>query len=415
MEVLNQLFNQIFGTSNINYAEGKDNILTCRTKFIAMTKEDNKASIPLKVFLYFFPVTSNLEVNSETFWFTKYRDDNKYDEYDFAISLLQSFLKYLLDKDQNSFDLNIKEYAKKFGEYKLFSIYYTIIQGYQDDLMSIVAYFSKDSIHFKDSLNIVVNPQDIQTIGFIFNIKVIIDNKLVLQKKENDYNELKTNLEDMNERMLNLLKDLKKDKENLTKEKKLLNDRVQKLEKDNLKLTGKINNLELDKMNLSEQKTQLNDIIENMKNDKVISDTRFKNLEDDSLKKDEKIQALETRLDKIDARDTLKMCFKYLYKILKSKFKEVEDTKFFWVQIQEVKKILELPQFSKYSYISKFINDINYMELNPLNFAAHDPDIQDRKISDIKKYLQKYSNEDLNKIVELFESFPFVRDYIVLI
>ena len=165
MELLDLIFNKVFKTTNEIYTNGKDNIQKWQKRFTTLTKEDS-SKIALKVFLYFFPVSSS-ETNSEVFWFMKYNDKSKYDEYDFAIQLLMVFNDYLSDKDTKLFNSKIIKVAKQFGEYKFVSKYLEAIPNNMDALIAIIAYLTKDAAYFKDSLKIFVNPEEIQSPKFI--------------------------------------------------------------------------------------------------------------------------------------------------------------------------------------------------------------------------------------------------------
>ena len=62
------------------------------------------------------------------------------------------------------------------------------------------------------------------------------------------------------------------------------------------------------------------------------------------------------------------MSFKYLYNILYSKF---NDNFNFWGQIKRIKEILSQDKFSKFGFIIRFINDIEFTGLTDLNKATH--------------------------------------------
>ena len=173
--MLNELLNKAFKTSNKSYDHGKDNIRLCQKYFTDLTKDND--DITLRVYLYFFPVTSLMEKNSEEFWFIKYKDEEKYDEYDFAVDLLANYVQYLSDKDKQKFQKEIEIIIPKFEEYKLFSYYYSIIHGYQDILIATVAYFTKDTAYYRDSLDAYVSGENIQTFLFLIHVKDKINEK----------------------------------------------------------------------------------------------------------------------------------------------------------------------------------------------------------------------------------------------
>ena len=54
------------------------------------------------------------------------------------------------------------------------------------------------------------------------------------------------------------------------------------------------------------------------------------------------------KFDEINLRDTIKMYFRYLYKMLKSLFeKELDDAYNFWGQIKAIKVLLKKPLFKR--------------------------------------------------------------------
>ena len=88
MEELNTLLNKALETKNENYIN-QDGMKNCLNLLENKSKKDNITSI---LFLYFFPINSSLEKNTEEFWFIKYKADKKYNEYDFAIDLLKCYI-----------------------------------------------------------------------------------------------------------------------------------------------------------------------------------------------------------------------------------------------------------------------------------------------------------------------------------
>ena len=113
---------------------------------------------------------------------------------------------------------------------------------------------------------------------------------------------------------------------------------------------------------------------------------------------------IKERLDKIDLRDTIKILFKNLYNILRTKFNTEPEANNFWEQTEQIKKILSREEYSKYKFLVRFIEDIEFTKLYDLNTAAHNSDIEERKLSDIKKYMQNISDNDLNKVVDFFNN-----------
>ena len=298
------------------------------------------------------------------------------------------------------------------------------MQGYSDNLLSTVAYFTKDSSYFKESFKAFVSSESIQSMEFINSIKELV------QKKIKDF-DLIIKVEKLEEKVSQLSKDLETkeiQKGNLQNENTKLAEELANKNKTDKDKTAQLKNLQENKIkNVSEIRT--------LREDKIQRDSQFKAWEDDKkkiysqldfmlsqiagLQEDKKklteqIQQLQIRIDKIDLRDTLKMCFKYLYLILKSNFKEMKEVNQFWDEIKEIKKILSMDKFKKFNYIDKFINDLDFTGLNPLNTAAHDSSVQYRKIEDIKKYLIENASTDYDKVVNFFESLPHVYEFIDL-
>ena len=117
MDLLNDLLNQLLKTSGENYAHSKDNIYKC---FDAFSKLSLMDEICLEVSMYLFPFCSFVEKNEDCFWFMKYKNDKIYDEFDFAIDLIKTYILYISDKEPKPFESRIKESIKKFGAYKFF-------------------------------------------------------------------------------------------------------------------------------------------------------------------------------------------------------------------------------------------------------------------------------------------------------
>lgn len=421
MQSINKIFNQIFQTTSENYVSGHEAISNCHKKFSVLRDRDD---IGFKVYLYFFPVTSVSEKNEDNFWFLRYKDDNTYDEYDFAGDLLQSYFEYLTNKNKDGFEEKIKVLILKFDEYKHFIYYIFNMQGYSDNLMSTVAYFTKDSSYFKESFKAFVSSESIQSMEFINSIKELV------QKKIKDFDLIKK-VEKLEEKVSQLSKDLETkeiQKGNLQNETTKLAEELANKNKTDKDKTAQLKNLQ-------ENKIKMDSEIRTLREDKIQRDSQFKaweddkkkiysqldfmnsqiaGLQDDKKKLTEQMQQLQIRIDKIDLRDTLKMCFKYLYLILKSNFKEMKEVNQFWDEIKEIKKILSMDKFKKFNYIDKFINDLVFTGLNPLNTAAHDSSVQYRKIEDIKKYLIGNASTDYDKVVNFFESLPHVYEFIDL-
>ena len=71
--------------------------------------------------------------------------------------------------------------------------------------------------------------------------------------------------------------------------------------------------------------------------------TIIENLESNMINLTSQITSLNERIGKIDVRDTLKMSFRYLYKILYSKYPGSSYLTNFWEEISEKKRIFDKP------------------------------------------------------------------------
>ena len=186
MEDLNILLNTALRTAKENYCDTAENIEKCRKKFYDLSSNDNTA---LNVCLYLFPF-SPLEQNSKEFLFQKYKDNNKYDEFDFALDVLRSYINYLSEKNSGRYNSRIIESAKKFGNYKHVDEFLSIILDYVDESMAIDAYLTKDNFYFEKILELKVSPEQIQTLDFLKIIKKQIDFKKDYYKLNRKYNSL---------------------------------------------------------------------------------------------------------------------------------------------------------------------------------------------------------------------------------
>ena len=271
MQNINKLFNQIFKTSEENYVDGNNAISNCRKKFSA--QEDD---ISVKVFLYFFPIDSKIEKNKDEFWFLKYKDDKKYDEYDFAEDLLKNYAEYLSDKNKINFENRLKLILLKFGNYKLFTIYIFNMLKCRDNLMSTVAYFTKDSSFYQEALNIFILPENIQTEGFIQSIKDLIAKKIkYLEKTEGLQKQIEL-LKEKSEIQQNKEEDLQKQINELSK-KMLYNDK----------------NIAAQLKALKEEKLQTDSQIKALKEEQLQTDSQINALKEEKLQTDSQIKALK--------------------------------------------------------------------------------------------------------------------------
>ena len=389
---LNVLLNKVLGTTNQEYSHGKKQIDIFKNNFLLKIKNN---IIKKKIFSFFFPCESAIEKNIEDFWFMKYRNNNSYNEYSFSIDLLKSFIQYMSDNDETKFNRNIEDFSKKFGTYKNFDYFLSIIKGYLDLFLAIEAFFTKDYLYFENNFEIIRASTDIQSKEFINQIKSKILSKIdSIQLKE----ELK-NMKQIMQSMQNIMNIYKLKFNLLEKSKTEAETKIQNLEKAKAEAEIKIKNLE-------KTKAESDIKIQNL-------DIKIQNLEKSNEEKDDKIKTLETRLNRIELRDTIKMSFKYIYNILYFHFNIGEYESNFLRQIEIIKSTLQTKFSNKYNYISEFIENIEFEESQGLNKTANSLE-QERKLDDIKKYLHGLSNIDLDKVLKFFKDLPFINDFISL-
>jgi hypothetical protein len=346
MDSLNDLLNKSLGTSGVNYTESKENISKCFDLFSKLSETDD---ICLEVTMYLFPFCSLVEKNENSFWFVKYKNDQIYDEFDFAIALIKAYIVYKSNKDLTLFESRVKASINEFGTYKNIPDFLSAIGNYPNTVFAIIAYLTQDYKYFQDILGLNSVPLNIQSPEFIADVKKLLESKNEIQH----------------------LKGL-----------------VKKLQS-----TIYIKCAQYEDYKNSAKKNE---------------ETLFQNIK----KLESKVSSLSDRIGKIDLRDTLMMSFKFLYKILYTRYPGKEYLTNFWDQISEIKDILTKPEFANYKFIIEFIKDIQFTELSSLNSATHDDTEKERNLSDIRQYMQNYSNEDLNKVVEFFKKLPYIQEFI---
>ena len=355
---LNNLFNEMFNTKDIKYTNDHNEMNICLINFIKLIEIDNDR-IAQKVFFYFFPPKTAKEKNENYFWFIKYKNNNNYNEYLFALDILRFFIKYMKDKNDKNFILQIDKISKNFKNYKNFNTYYTkIIKYIKDPITIIQAYFSKDFQFYQNLCNMNYIKYDIQSENFINEL----ENAILLSKINEIINE-------------------------------------------NREMKKRIKNLEDDTLNLKKNNENLND--ENNEIKKII-----KNLNDENNEIKNEIKSLDERIQKIELRDTIKMCFRYLYKILSVKFNLNEENNNFWDQIEIIKNLLETNFNKKYDYLIQFIEDLKFTNFFNLNKEAHKEN-DNRQLKSIK-LLKDYSFANLDDVINFFKKFPYITEFINL-
>ena len=426
---INTLINTALSTENINYMNSEGMELF-KKNLENKTIEDKTA---LKIFLYFFPVNSSLEKNYKEFWFMKYKDVENYNEYKFAIDILQCYNQYLSDKNSEAFDYNILEKITLFKDYKFIVEFLGALKDYNSKIIAIFSYIEKDPSYFASAFEIIIEPQKIQKKSCINKIKDYLERKnalLNLQKSIEIIKKYSDLLEKEKASKTDLINDvnfLKKEVNGLKKDKATLNGSITKLQIDNATLNGSITKLQIDNATLNG--ATLNENITNLQNDNATLNENITNLQNDNeeLKKnnvtlnkniskmENDISELKDRLEQIDTRDTIKMSLRYLYKILFARFsREMKRVTNIWEQIDEVKQILSKPEFIRFANVSKFIDYINWTGLNNLNEKAHDSSQKKRNFKGIEKYFKGISSLVTSYVANFFEELPNVNEFIRL-
>ena len=171
---LNSLFNEMFKTKDIKYTNDNNEMNNCLINFIKLIEIDND-KIAQKVFTYFFPPKTAKEKNENNFWFVKYKNNNNYNEYLFALDILRFFIKYMKEKDEKKFYIQIDKISKNFKNYKNFNTYYSKVIKFINDPISIIqAYFSKDFQFYQDICDMNETKYDIQSENFINELQTAI-------------------------------------------------------------------------------------------------------------------------------------------------------------------------------------------------------------------------------------------------
>ena len=182
-----------------------------------------------------------------------------------------------MSKNKQFFEMKIKEKIQLFKDRKLISEFFYALEKTEECINATIAYILKDPSYFKLSYKINVPPEKIQKHSFIKEVKnyLEIENlRIDLKNGQSLINQYSNLVEDLNTAVKNLNEDNKK------------------LKSDNNSLANKVNDME---KTIDSLKEQMNETNQNLKN-------------------------VNERLELIDLRDTIKILFRYLYKILYSKF-----------------------------------------------------------------------------------------------
>ena len=126
-----------------------------------------------------------------------------------------------------------------------------------------------------------------------------------------------------------------------------------------------------------------------------------------------KIQEMDTKLEKIYIRDTLKYSIKYIYRLFYNKYLNNQEFKSnIYDEICSIKQILKKPEFIKYEYMIEFLDSVEFGDLAKLNKVAHPP-LKDRNFDNIRLYVDNQKTY-LNKVIYFLKSLPGINEYINL-
>jgi len=258
MEGLNTLLNQALGTDEESYI-GTDGMKKCYDDLKKLSKSDKAA---LDIFLYFFPPNSSSEKNADSFWFIKYEKENNYNEYEFAKDLLKIYIQYKKEKNYKSFESKILEKVKSFKKSKLIGEFLSALETYDKKILAIISYITKDYAYFKETFEINMSSENIQTLLLICEVKHYLTQKKILldfqkglkiidiyskelnevkssnQIRENKMKQANERLENKLNNITNEVKLVKRTNEKLVNEIIELKDENSDLKKDNIRLTN---------------------------------------------------------------------------------------------------------------------------------------------------------------------------------
>ena len=392
-ELLKSLITKIISGTNLD--NEKESITELKNQLHSKFLEDKKEvdCITKSTLQYFFPSNDCIEKNTSHFWFEKYRNDEIYTEYNFALDIIKYFELYLQNKSCQTFKSNIYNAISNFGTYKDIVYFYSIVSLNEDIYEWIVAYLIKDShyfnLSFDDDIDWLKKVQEItnkKALTFLaVKNKVLTDDNAKLKADISKLNDSYNVMDNNNSQLKSKLDKLAKDNNKLRRSFDNLNNQQNNLVKNN-----KI---------LKEEYTKLNQEFTKIKEDNNSLLTK-------NVAQEKRIDSLEKRIDMIELRDTVKLSIKYLYNVLHYKFNsEKIIQKYYWDKVMEIKNILQKPEFDSFYYLRDFINDIIFGVTNNLNHEAHT--IKERRnLDDIVKYMQINCNADLSKVVNLFKKFP---------
>ena len=292
MEELNLLLNQALVTKNKNYTS-KDGLKICHDTLEKIAEKDKNALI---LFLYLFPISSpSAETNAKEFWFMKYKIDKNYNEYEFAMDLLKSYIQYLTDKNYENFEKEIVKKIALFKNVKFIANFFSVVNKYDHKIIAIISYITRDSSYFAKEFEIKEVPENIQNISFIKKIQNYLEQKntlLLLNKSLDIIKIYREEVEELKASNKNKMDDVLNKIQLVENENKSLKSRVGLVENENEDLKNTNDSL-LNRVSLVENENK--DLKEEIKD--VGEKYNILNEEMEINKK--KMEKIEERLEKI--------------------------------------------------------------------------------------------------------------------
>ena len=292
MEELNLLLNQALVTKDKNYTS-KDGLKICHDTLEKIAEKDKNALI---LFLYLFPISSpSAETNAKEFWFMKYKIDKNYNEYEFAIDLLKSYIQYLTDKNYENFEKEIVKKIALFKNVKFIANFFSVVNKYDHKIIATISYITRDSSYFAKEFEIKEVPENIQNISFIKKIQNYLEQKntlLLLNKSLDIIKIYREEVEELKASNKNKMDDVLNKIQLVENENKSLKSRVGLVENENEDLKNTNDSL-LNRVSLVENENK--DLKEEIKD--VGEKYNILNEEMEINKK--KMEKIEERLEKI--------------------------------------------------------------------------------------------------------------------
>ena len=306
MEELNLLLNQALVTKDKNYTS-KDGLKICHDTLEKIAEKDKNALI---LFLYLFPISSpSAETNAKEFWFMKYKIDKNYNEYEFAIDLLKSYIQYLTDKNYENFEKEIVKKIAIFKNVKFIANFFSVVNKYDHKIIATISYITRDSSYFAKEFEIKEVPENIQNISFIKKIQNYLEQKntlLLLNKSLDIIKIYREEVEELKASNKNKMDDVLNKIQLVENENKSLKSRVGLVENENKSLksrVGLVENENEDLKNTNDSLLNRVSLVENenkdLKEEIKIIDKKNNILNEEMEINKKKMEKIEERLEKI--------------------------------------------------------------------------------------------------------------------